>query len=522
MDDQSRFQAFEHKGLLARAAPFLGAMWLAIMVYPLPPNGRASSVLVGAVVLNALILLGAIAVPWHRLPHFAQIMPPFAYFVVIALLREADGGSLSAYAVLAMLPVFWLALYGSREQLAVSIVGVAAVLVFPIVMVGAPKYPTSEWTRALLWICVAPIVGFTVQSLVRQLRDRADENLKRAEELLVSQEETRKLVVSMAAVTEATRELARTTDPGVAREVICSAACTITGARLAKLMEPSPDGDLVMTANHGLQGAPPFRVSLTEETSGPGTAFLTKKPLFVADVRGSGVAPERVKALGAVSMQFEPVLRNEEAVAVLVVGWDREVDGTGRIAASMRMLAAETAMALERSDLLARLEEVARTDDLTGLLNRRAWEEQIPRELARSRRNSEPLCVAMLDLDYFKNYNDERGHQAGDRLLKQSAAAWVTELRASDTLARYGGEEFTVALPGCSLLNAKDIVERLRAAMPSSQTVSAGVACWNGRESAEELVGRADAALYEAKRSGRDRLVTAAGRPPGELHSVSL
>ena len=203
-------------------------------------------------------------------------------------------------------------------------------------------------------------------------------------------------------------------------------------------------------------------------------------------------------------MQFEPVLRNEEAVAVLVVGWSDEVDGTGRIAASMRMLAAETAMALERSDLLARLEEVARTDDLTGLLNRRAWEEQLPRELGRSRRNGDPLCVAMLDLDYFKNYNDERGHQAGDRLLKQSAAAWVNELRASDTLARYGGEEFTVALPGCTLANAKDIVERLRAAMPSGQTVSAGVACWNGRESAEELVGRA-AALYEAKRSGRDR-----------------
>ena len=523
MDEQSRFHAFEHTGLLARAAPFLGAMWLAIMVYPLPPEGKTSSALVSAAALNAFILLAAIAVPWRRLPHFAQIMPPFAYFVVIALLREADGGSQSSYAVLAMLPVFWLALYGSRDQLAVSIAGVAAVFVFPLVMVGPPEYPSSEWTRALLWICVAPIVGFTVQKLVRQLRDRADENLKRAEELLVSQEETRKLVVSMAAVTEATRELARTTDSTVAREVICSAACTITGARFAKLMEPSPDGDLVMTANHGLQGTPPLKVSLTEESSGAGTAFLTKKPHFVQDVRGSEDASQRVvQAMGAVSMQFEPVLRNEEAVAVLVVGWNREVDGTGRIAASMRMLAAETAMALERSDLLARLEEVARTDDLTGLLNRRAWEEQLPREMARARRQTDPLCVAMLDLDFFKNYNDERGHQAGDRLLKQSAAAWVNELRASDTLARYGGEEFTVALPGCNLLNAKDIVERLRAAMPSGQTVSAGVACWNGRESAEELVGRADAALYEAKRSGRDRLVTAGGTPPGELHSISL
>ena len=421
-----------------------------------------------------------------------------------------------------MLPVFWLALYGSREQLAVSIVGVGGILVVPILIVGSPEYPPSELTRALLWVCVAPIVGFTVQSLVRQLRERADENLKRAEELLVSREETRKLVVSMAAVTEATRELARTADSRVAREIICSAACTITGARFAKLMEPSPDGDLVMTATHGLQGAPPLTVSRSEEASGAGNAFRTKKPLFVQDARGSAEVSQRVvHATGAVSMQFEPVLRNEEAVAVLVVGWEREVDGTGRIAASMRMLAAETAMALERSDLLARLEEVARTDDLTGLLNRRAWEEQLPRELARARRQSDPLCVAMLDLDFFKNYNDERGHQAGDRLLKQGAAAWVNELRASDTLARYGGEEFAVALPGCTLVNAKDIVERLRAAMPSGQTVSAGVACWNGRESAEELVGRADAALYEAKRSGRDRLVTAGG-PPGEVHSISL
>jgi diguanylate cyclase (GGDEF)-like protein len=521
--DQTRFQAFERVGLLSRAAPFLGAMWLAIIVYPLPPHGDRTSALLAAAVLNAFILIVALATPWRRLPHFAQIVPPLAYFAVIALLREADGGSASSYGVLAMLPVFWLALYGSRRQLAASIAGVAAVFLTPPLLVGAPEYPSSEWTRAILWICVAPIVGFTVQSLVRQLRERATEAARRAEELMVSQEETRKLVVSMAAVTEATREIARTTDERLAREVICSAACTVTGARFAKLMERTADGELAMSANYGLQGSRPLKVSLENEVSGAGTAFLTKKPLFIPDARGQEEISQRVvQATGAVSMHFEPVLRNEETVAVLVVGWNRQVDGTGRIAASLRMLAAETAMALERADLLARLEANARTDDLTGLLNRRAWEEELPREMARARRQSDPLCVAMLDLDLFKNYNDERGHQAGDRLLKQSAAAWVNELRASDTLVRYGGEEFTVALPGCSLANAKTIVERLRAVMPADQTVSAGIACWNGRESAEELVGRADAALYEAKRMGRDRLVTAGGNPPGELKSVSL
>jgi diguanylate cyclase (GGDEF)-like protein len=219
-----------------------------------------------------------------------------------------------------------------------------------------------------------------------------------------------------------------------------------------------------------------------------------------------------VQATGTVSMHLEPVLRNEETVAVLVVGWSRKVDGSGRIAASLRMLAAETAMALERADLLARLEASARTDDLTGLLNRRAWEEQLPREMARARRQSDPLCVAMLDLDFFKNYNDQRGHQAGDRLLKQSTAAWVAELRASDTLARYGGEEFTVALPGCTLANAIATVERMREVMPADETVSAGVACWTGRESATAWSPRAEPRRATSSQSGSEAVSLSTGQ----------
>jgi diguanylate cyclase len=147
---------------------------------------------------------------------------------------------------------------------------------------------------------------------------------------------------------------------------------------------------------------------------------------------------------------------------------------------------------------------MARTDDLTGLPNRRAWDEELPREVLRSRRETLPLCVAMIDLDHFKEYNDEHGHQAGDRLLKQAAAAWGVELRGTDFLARYGGEEFALALPACPPDEAIAVVERLRAATPQGETASAGIACWNGAESAAALVGRADAALYEAKRQGRN------------------
>ena len=116
----------------------------------------------------------------------------------------------------------------------------------------------------------------------------------------------------------------------------------------------------------------------------------------------------------------------------------------------------------------------------------------------------------MLDLDRFKDYNDERGHQAGDQLLTQAATAWHAVLRPYDVLARYGCEEFSLLLPDVDLDDAVALVERLRAATPEGESCSAGVAAWDGEEDAEALVGRADAALYEAKRSGRDRVSVAA------------
>jgi diguanylate cyclase (GGDEF)-like protein len=147
---------------------------------------------------------------------------------------------------------------------------------------------------------------------------------------------------------------------------------------------------------------------------------------------------------------------------------------------------------------------LARTDSLTGVANRRAWDEELPRELARSARSGQPVSVALLDLDHFKAYNDEHGHQAGDRLLKAAAAAWESRLRKTDLLARYGGEEFAVLLPDCALDNAMEIAERLRTAQPEG-TCSIGVADWDGREDLSRLVARADRALYAAKAGGRDR-----------------
>ena len=156
------------------------------------------------------------------------------------------------------------------------------------------------------------------------------------------------------------------------------------------------------------------------------------------------------------------------------------------------------------------LEDLAFTDALTGLGNRRAWETWLDAAMATARDDGDPLCIAILDLDHFKAFNDANGHPAGDALLAGAAVSWRRELRPTDILARYGGEEFAAVLPACSLDGAKVVVERIRAATPAGQTVSAGIAQWDGAEDGEALVIRADAALYAAKAAGRDRALAAA------------
>jgi diguanylate cyclase (GGDEF)-like protein len=185
----------------------------------------------------------------------------------------------------------------------------------------------------------------------------------------------------------------------------------------------------------------------------------------------------------------------------------------------MGWLALVPALALVGRSALGRreahLRALAYEDALTGLPNRRAAEEHLLREVARARRSGRPLCVAVLDLDHFKAFNDRHGHPAGDRLLRGAADAWRARLREGDVLCRFGGEEFLAVLPDCAPARAGEVIGRLRGATPGRETCSAGLAAFDGRESALELLVRADGALYDAKRDGRDTAVTAPA--PGRL-----
>jgi diguanylate cyclase (GGDEF)-like protein/PAS domain S-box-containing protein len=183
---------------------------------------------------------------------------------------------------------------------------------------------------------------------------------------------------------------------------------------------------------------------------------------------------------------------------------------SGRIYAVAKDISARKQLEQERLRLLEYAQAIARTDPLTGLPNRRALEEELHRELARAQRLRLPLAVALLDLDHFKRFNDEHGHQAGDELLYEVAQRWRPALRTTDFVARYGGEEFGILLPACAPDEAPEIVERIRSALPEGHTCSAGLAIWDGAETGDDVVGRAEGALHEAKRRGRAQTVLAA------------
>lgn len=163
----------------------------------------------------------------------------------------------------------------------------------------------------------------------------------------------------------------------------------------------------------------------------------------------------------------------------------------------------------ERTQLLQRLQKLTVTDELTGLANRRRLETKLNEEIHRSKRNQSPFSVLMIDLDRFKSVNDEYGHQRGDEVLKLCARTLQEQTRRTDLAARYGGEEFCVLLPDTELQGAACAAGKIRRAVEELPdpvpTVSIGIASWEPDVSAEDLIDRADEALYAAKENGRNR-----------------
>jgi diguanylate cyclase (GGDEF)-like protein len=176
------------------------------------------------------------------------------------------------------------------------------------------------------------------------------------------------------------------------------------------------------------------------------------------------------------------------------------------------------AVTRELANLAQRFAQEAVVDDLTGLLNRRGWRYTAPRELARAARSGNPITLVTLDLDNFKELNDELGHAQGDDALRDTAERIRATLRAGDVVARLGGDEFIALLTNSTLTGSLTAIDRLRESTPDREAFSAGIAVWDRKEELGSLLHRSDLALYAAKEAGGDRTEVA----PTQLEPVPV
>ena len=296
-----------------------------------------------------------------------------------------------------------------------------------------------------------------------------------------------------------------------ARGSLCEAAARMVHADVAGLWEPRGEW-LVLTAGTDEALVPGETRMPLGGNSAAAHAIRSGRGAFVQNAIGHpDVDGSLVRRLRLRSVMAEPVSVRSARLGALVLGWRHHVDPPDPLSiAHIALLAAQAAKAIEHADLADRLEELALTDPLTGLPNRRGLARELDREMARASRDGRALGFALLDLDRFKAFNDAHGHHAGDRLLARTARTWTAQLRRPDVLARYGGEEFVLLLPACATAaDAQSACERVRRATPGDQTASAGVAVWDGTEPPHSLLERADRALYAAKEDGRDRTALA-------------
>ena len=226
----------------------------------------------------------------------------------------------------------------------------------------------------------------------------------------------------------------------------------------------------------------------------------------------NGLAPERYLC--------KPIVAHGNTIGILYVQCETDalVQQVNNRMDSLRQLIQITGLAIATLNLQSKLENQSIRDALTGLFNRHFMQMSMEREMARARRRKQIMAILMLDVDHFKNFNDTHGHAAGDAVLKAVSEVFVSSIRHEDIACRYGGEEFTIILPDTSVEGACDRAESILSAVSklrvpvggvifSDLTVSIGLSFFPGDgDTSDQLLQRADAALYRAKRQGRNRL----------------
>ena len=471
------------------AVPFAGFAGLALAATLLQTAGTDWRLVAAASAYAVAVVLAAWAVPWTRLPVTSMLVLPIACDGLIALLRQAQGGSISGYSPLAMLPVVWVGLtQGRRAVVAISACS-ALLLAGPIVVIGGTMYPSNGWRGVVLWTIVSLVLGFAANRVITDQRTQARLARQRARELDY-------LVEAQTAI--ATSRL----DLGGLMNAVAGRALPLTGGEGAAI-EVLDNGHLTCAAAAGI-GDPFVGMRMGAQGTISGHCLDSQRVLVSHDTDvDKRVDRDACRMVGARSMMVVPLVFDGDSMGVLKVYSSTPEAFDDERAKRLAALAHLVAAGMARAKLVDALADLAITDELTGLPNRREWHRQLELAIARASRSKRPLGVLLLDVDRLKQVNDELGHSAGDRLLKSVASHWSATVRRSDLLGRLGGDEFAVLLEDTDEPAARLLIGRLEAAIGADQSASMGLAIWDGVEDGAALVGRADASMYAIKRAHR-------------------
>jgi diguanylate cyclase (GGDEF)-like protein len=384
-----------------------------------------------------------------------------------------------------------LALWHSLLQLCVFYAERAAILS------GDSGSSSDEWYRIIAFIVALWTLTLTIASLAA-----------------VNERELRRRRYELEQLAQMGRGLEEAHDPLAVGDVLLDALADTFQFRRMALFEVSDDSPRLLTCRNLLDAV------VADFTVGPESVLST-----AANERRTLLVTEMDPAVDPWLTAIMPDARNlaivplaaDAVVGVLVAETGRRPGSRieRRVVATTERFAGHTALAMRNANLLERMQQMAVTDGLTQLANRRSFDRSLERELQRATRTDGRLSVVLLDIDHFKGLNDTHGHLVGDNVLRQVAAALAECGREYDTIARYGGEEFAAVLPGCSSALAVQVAERLRRAVEEAAsdvpvTASCGVATfpYDGAD-VESLLGAADRALYSAKRAGRNQVFSA-------------